>query len=50
MVERPALQLFQNADGEEGFNAVVRIDDPVAPPWTAYVWLSDIREVEHPGV
>ncbi|MGN6519893.1 MAG: DUF3247 family protein [Dokdonella sp.] len=50
VVERPALQLFQNADGEEGFNAVVRIDDPVAPPWTAYVWLSDIREVEHPGV
>jgi hypothetical protein len=47
VVERPALQLFEDADGTEGFNAVVRIDDPAAPPWTAYLWLSDIRSVDH---
>lgn len=46
VVERPALQLFEDADGTEGFNAVVRIDDSVAPPWTAYVWLSDIVDVD----
>ncbi|TCO40238.1 DUF3247 family protein [Dokdonella fugitiva] len=46
VVERPALQLFEDAAGNEGFNAVVRIDDPAAPPWTAHVWLSDIGDVD----
>ncbi|MBA8883317.1 DUF3247 family protein [Dokdonella fugitiva] len=46
VVERPAPQLFEDAAGNEGFNAVVRIDDPAAPPWTAHVWLSDIGDVD----
>lgn len=46
VAERPALQLFQDARGNEGFNAVVRVDDPAAPPWTDYLWLSDIRSVD----
>lgn len=46
VIERPAVQLFEDAEGVQGFNAVVRIDDPSAPPWTAYLWLSDIRSVE----
>lgn len=46
VIERPAVQLFENADGVEGFNGVLRLDDPVAPPWSADVWLSDIRSVE----
>ncbi len=46
VVERPALQLFEDSDGTEGFNAVLRIDCPVALPSSAQVWLSDIRAVE----
>lgn len=46
VVERPALQLFEDADGNEGFNAVLRLDDPSAPPWDADLWLSDILRVE----
>ncbi|HEY0179076.1 MAG TPA: DUF3247 family protein, partial [Dokdonella sp.] len=46
VTERPAVQLFQDADGIEGVNAFVRLDDPDAPPWSAYIWLSDIERVE----
>lgn len=47
VVERPALQLFDHADGEQGFNAMLRLDDPNAPNGTIYLWLGDIRGVEH---
>ena len=46
VTERPALQLYENALGAEGFNAELRLDDPRAPPWHAYVWLGDIERVE----
>src|SRR5690349_12419613 len=46
VTERPALQLYENAEGLEGFNAELRLDDPRAPPWQAYVWLGDIERVE----
>lgn len=46
VVERPSAQVFEDAHGMEGINAVVRIDDPSAPPWSAELWLSDIRSVE----
>jgi hypothetical protein len=46
VTERPALQLYENAEGAEGFNAELRLDDPRAPPWQAYVWLGDIERVE----
>lgn len=46
VVERPVAQLFLDANGAEGFNGIVRVDDPDAPPWTASVWLSDIARVE----
>ena len=46
VTERPALQLYEDAQGSEGFNAELRLDDPVAPPWQAYVWLGDIERVE----
>lgn len=46
VVERPAMQVFEDGDGREGLNAVVRIDDPAAPPWDADLWLTDIRRVE----
>ena len=47
MVERPALQLFDDADGVQGFNAMLRLDDPSAPDGTTYLWLGDIRSIEH---
>lgn len=46
VIERPAAQMFEDASGAEGMNAVVRLDDPAAPPWTVYVWLSDIAAVD----
>lgn len=49
VVERPAVQLFEDADGVEGFNGVLRLDDPTAPPWSVDLWLSDIRTVERIG-
>ncbi len=49
VVERPAAQQFRDETGHEGINALVRLDDPVAPPWTIDLWLSDIRHVEQLG-
>jgi Protein of unknown function (DUF3247) len=46
VTERPALQLFEDARGDEGINAVVRLDDPQVPPWTIYLWLTDVRSVD----
>lgn len=46
VTERPTLQLYLDPHGTEGFNAELRLDDPQAPPWQAYVWLSDIERVE----
>ena len=46
VTERPALQLYEDARGVEGFNAELRLDGPQAPPWQAYVWLGDIERVE----
>lgn len=46
VTERPAAQLFENASGAAGMNAQVRLDDPAAPQWSAYLWLGDIERVE----
>jgi len=46
VAERPAAQLFEDASGAAGMNAQLRIDDPVAPSCTTYVWLGDIKRVE----
>jgi hypothetical protein len=42
---RPAVQLFRDADGHEGFNAVVRIDDRRRPQVAHYLWLDRIASV-----
>jgi len=47
VTERPATQIFRGPDGTEGVNALVRLDDPEAPPWNVYLWLSDIEKVEN---
>lgn len=46
VVERPVVQLFKDADGNEGFNGVVRLEDPDVPLWTVYLWLADIDSIE----
>ena len=49
VVERPAAQQFRDKYGYEGTNALVRLDDPVAPPRTVDLWLSDIEQIEQLG-
>lgn len=50
VTERPATQLIRSGVADESVNAVVRLDDPIAPPWNVYLWLSDIERVEKIGV
>lgn len=46
---RPSVQVFRDADGVEGFNAVVRLDDPVDPAKTHYLWIDRIASVTRTG-
>jgi len=49
VTERPATQLIRSGVADESINALVRLDDPTAPPWNVYLWLSDIERVETVG-
>lgn len=42
---RPSMQVFRSAEGVEGFNAVVRIDDRQNPARSYYLWMDQISEV-----
>ncbi|WP_334177299.1 DUF3247 family protein [Pseudoxanthomonas sp.] len=42
---RPSVQVFRDAAGNEGFNAVVRIDDTTRPNVVHYLWLDRIASV-----
>jgi len=42
---RPSVQVFRDAEGREGFNAVVRIDDDRRPQVAHYLWLDRIASV-----
>ena len=46
VAEIPNVQIFEDADGNEGINAVVRLEEPSVPPWTVYLWLDEIETVE----
>jgi hypothetical protein len=46
VIERPATQVFEDPAGNQGINSVLRLDDPSAPVWQVYLWLSDIESVE----
>lgn len=46
---RPSVQVFRDADGAEGFNAVVRIDDHNDPRRAHYLWMDRIQAVVHLG-
>ena len=42
---RPTVQVFRDRDGNEGLNALVRIDDATDPARAHYVWIDRIREI-----
>jgi hypothetical protein len=44
--QRPAAQLFEDAAGNRGINAIVRLADPNVPVWDVYLWLGDIDRIE----
>ncbi|NZA28455.1 DUF3247 family protein [Luteimonas sp. SJ-92] len=46
---RPVVQTFLGPGGEEGINAVVRIDDALEPGRSHYVWLGGVRELRRVG-
>jgi hypothetical protein len=43
----PTVQVFRDADGNEGINGVVKLIDPRRPDWDVLVWLGDIEQVRH---
>jgi hypothetical protein len=44
---RPSIQVFRDGEENEGINAVVRLERPDVPDWNRYIWLDQIRRVEH---
>lgn len=42
---RPSVQTFRDAEGREGSNAFVRIDDQEQPERWQYIWLDQIERV-----
>lgn len=46
VAEIPNVQVFEDDEGNEGINAVVRLEEPAAPPWTVYLWLDEIAAVD----
>ncbi len=43
---RPTVETFRDADGHEGHNALLRLDDRAAPDVPHYIWLSDVVDLE----
>lgn len=46
---RPTIETFRDADGEEGHNALLRLDDLDDPAVPHYVWVGEIVEMERLG-
>lgn len=42
---RPTVQLFRDYHGQEGNNALLRLDDADNPAHAQYVWLDQVRKV-----
>lgn len=43
----PTVQMFRDANDDEGINGVVKLEDPRQPGWSDLVWLGEIERVEH---
>lgn len=46
---RPTIEAFRNDAGEEGHNALLRLDALESTQSPRYIWLSDVRAVEQLG-
>ena len=46
VVARPVLQTFLDADGNEGINAVLRLDDASDPARYRSIWLDEVLDVQ----
>ena len=46
---RPSMQTFRDAEGREGTNAYVRLDDRDQPERRQYIWLDQIERVTRLG-
>jgi hypothetical protein len=42
---RPSVQVFRMADGSQGVNAGLRLDDLESPGHTHYLWLDRVRDI-----
>ena len=49
VVVRPTVQTFRDAQGNEGINALLRLDDLEEPGKSHYLWLDTVAEVNHMG-
>lgn len=43
------MHVFHDRDGNEGLNALVRIDDVREPAQAQYVWVDRIRSIRRHG-
>jgi len=43
---RPTLEVFRDADGSEGHNARLRLDDLAAPDVPHFLWVGEIVGIE----
>lgn len=46
---RPTMEAFRDAEGIEGHNALLRLDDLAAPEVPHYLWVGDITAIERLG-
>lgn len=46
---RPTVEAFRNAAGDEGHNALLRLDDLEDPAVPHYIWLDGVRSIERLG-
>ncbi len=42
---RPSVQTFRDADGREGINALLRLDDLHEPGKTHHIWLDQVTDI-----
>jgi len=46
VTERPTIQIFENAKGNQGVNAMLRLDVDEVRGDSEYIWLGDVARVE----
>lgn len=46
---RPTIEAFRNDAGEEGHNALLRLDALAPSQIPRYIWLSDVHDIERLG-